>query len=79
MTMEELLSVLDGPTQIAVDRCAHLSEGEQTSFLRAFHDARALATRGGDLELLWRKASRFDCSLAGHIEGVAAARAEELP
>ena len=77
--MDELLKVLDVATQTALSRCVNLSDGERTSFMRAFQDARRMAARGGDLELLWRKATPFPCAMAGHIEGVASVRAEELP
>lgn len=77
--MQEALNVLDRATQTALKHCAHLTEGEQSSFMRAFQDARRMAARGGDLELLWRKTLAFPCAMAGHIEGVASVRAEELP
>lgn len=77
--MEELLKVLDKATQIAVNRSRHLPEGAQRSFLAAFRDARRTAAQGGDLELLWRAAVPWPCAMAGHIEGVASVRAEELP
>lgn len=69
----------DRATDIALSRSARLTEGEQKSFMKAFQDARKTATRGGDLELLWRAAVPYPCAMAGHIEGVASARAEELP
>ena len=63
------------PLQTAVGR-APADPFARQRYLFALEQARLLATAGGDIDGEWRIARRDAASTAGHIEGLAALRAE---